>query len=88
MKAGEKIVLVYTDSRITLLSLKYKKKHTHLIDQIRRRVIEMELQEREVDFSWIKARAGHRGNELADQLAKEATRTKMSATIDSVRAQR
>jgi hypothetical protein len=38
MKAGEKTVLVYTDSRITLQSLKNQKKNTHLIDQIRRRV--------------------------------------------------
>jgi len=36
----------------------------------------MEQQEWKVDFSWIKAHAGHRGNELADQLAKEAARNK------------
>jgi len=32
-----------------------------------------------VEFSWIKAHAGHRGNELADQLVKEAASSK---TID------
>jgi hypothetical protein len=36
----------------------------------------MEQQERKVEFSSIKAHAGHRGNELADQLAKEAARNK------------
>ena len=76
MKVGEKTVLVYTDSRITLQLLKNQKKHTKLIDQIRGKVTEMEQQEWKVDFSWIKAHAGHRGNELADHLAKEAARNK------------
>jgi ribonuclease HI len=76
MKAGGKTVLVYTDSRISLQSLKNQKIHTHLIDQIRIRVIEMEQQEWIVDFSWIKALARYRGNELADQMAKEAASKK------------
>ena len=40
--AGEKAVLVYTDSRITLQLLQNQKKHTHLIEQIRTKVIELE----------------------------------------------
>jgi hypothetical protein len=39
----------------------------------------LEQHEWKVEFSWIKAHAGHRGNELADQLAKEAA---SSRTID------
>jgi ribonuclease HI len=31
----------------------------------------MEIQNRKIDFNWIKEHAGHHGNELADQLAKE-----------------
>jgi uncharacterized membrane protein YheB (UPF0754 family) len=34
--------------------------------------MEMEMQNWKIDFNWIKAHAGHHGNELADQLAKEA----------------
>jgi hypothetical protein len=55
---------------------KNQKRHTNLIDQIRGKVIEMEQQEWKVEFSWIKAHAGHQSNELADQLAKEAARNK------------
>jgi hypothetical protein len=32
----------------------------------------MEMQNWKIEFNWIKARAGHDGNELADQTAKEA----------------
>jgi len=75
-KADEKTVLVYTDSRITLQLLQNQKKHKHIIEQIRTKVIEMEEQEWSVEFSWIKAHAGHHWNELADQLAKEAVNSK------------
>jgi hypothetical protein len=36
------------------------------------KVIELEMQNWKTEFSWIKAHAEHHGNELADQLAKEA----------------
>jgi len=32
----------------------------------------MENQDWKIEFTWIRAHAGHRGNELADQSAKEA----------------
>jgi ribonuclease HI len=78
-KAEEKTVLVYTDSSITLQMLQNQKKHPHLIEKIRTKVIELEQDEWKVEFSWIKAHAGHQGNELADQLAEEAA---SSRTID------
>jgi hypothetical protein len=52
--------------------LQNQKKHAHLIEQIRTKVIELEQDEWKMEFSWIKAHAGHRGNELADRLTKEA----------------
>jgi ribonuclease HI len=56
--------------------LQNQKKHTHVIEQIRTKVFELERDEWKVEFSWIKAHAGHRGNEIADQLAKEAASTR------------
>jgi ribonuclease HI len=67
---------IYTDNRITLQSLQNKKRHAHLIDQIRNKILVMEQHEWKADFSWIKAHVGQRGNELADPLAKEASRSK------------
>jgi hypothetical protein len=72
LETNERKVFVSTDSRITLDSLKNRKNHAHLIDNIRMKEIEMELPNCIIEFTWIKARAGHHGNELADQLAKEA----------------
>jgi len=71
--------LVYTDSLITLKILQNQRIHTHLIEQIRTKFFELKRDEWKVEFSWIKAHAGHRRNELADQLAKEAARNR---TID------
>ena len=56
--------------------LKNQRKHTQLLDQIRRKMIEMEQQEWKVSFRWIKTHARQRGNELADQLSKEAASNK------------
>ena len=70
------MTLVHTDSQITLQLLQNNKKHTNLIEQIITKVIEMEQHEWRVDFRWIKAHAGYRGNEMADQQAKEATKNK------------
>jgi ribonuclease HI len=38
--------------------------------------MDMERDEWEVEFSWAKAHARQRGNELADRLAKEASSSK------------
>ena len=72
METNDRTVLIYTDSRITLESLKNLKNHKYLVEKIRKKVIEMENQIRKIEFNWIKAHAGHHGNELADETAKEA----------------
>jgi ribonuclease HI len=72
----EKTALVYTDSRITLQLLKNHERHTHIIDQIKNKVMDMERDEWKVEFSWVMVHVGRRGNELADRLAKEASSSK------------
>ena len=75
-KEGDKTVLIHTDSQITLQLLQNKKKHTRLIELIRTKINEMEQHKWSVEFTWIKAHAGHPGNETADQLGKEAANNK------------
>jgi len=76
LETKEREVLLLTDSRITLDLLQNRKKHTYLIENNRTKVAEMERNDWQVKFSWIKAHAGHYGNELADNLAKEAANSK------------
>ena len=64
-------ILIHTDSRITLDSLKNKKNRNHLIEKIRKKTITLEKENWNIEDTWIKAHAGHYGNELADKLAKE-----------------
>jgi ribonuclease HI len=72
LKTNYKTALISTDSRISLESLKNRKHHTYIIEETRKKVNELRKQNWTIDFTWIKAHAGHHGNELADKLAKEA----------------
>jgi ribonuclease HI len=51
--------------------LQNQMKYTHLIEQIRTKVIKLEYDEWKVEFSWIKAHTGHQGNELAANWLKK-----------------
>ena len=76
METNERTILVSTDSRITLESLKNWKNHTYLTEKIRTKVREMEKQNWKIEFNWVKAHAGHGGNELADQFVKAAANSR------------
>jgi len=65
---------VNTDSRTTLQSFQNTNNHNYLIEEIRKSAIELEKRNWTITFTWIKAHVGIYGNELADKLAKEATR--------------
>ena len=69
---------VHTDSRITLQSLQNKNNHNYLIEEIRKLAITLGKSNWTIKFTWIKAHVGIYGNELADKLAKEASRKDIS----------
>jgi len=73
-----------TDSRITTDSLKNAANHSFLIEEIRKRIINLERTGQE--FTWVKAHVGIYGNELADHLAKAAaSSTELAVTLDRTR---
>ena len=71
-----KTATIYTDSRITLDSLRRRRHHAYLIEEVRRQVTSMQQNNWNVEFSWVKAHIGIQGNETADRLAKEAAESR------------
>jgi hypothetical protein len=67
--------VILTDSRISLDSIKDGHNHSHLTEEIRKRLTNLERSNWKVTFAWVKAHAGILGNELADQLAKTAAQS-------------
>ena len=72
LQTDHKTVTIYTDSRVTMDSLKNSKIHTSLIDEIRRLWTRLGNGNWKIQLCWVKAHIGIQGNELADTLAKEA----------------
>ena len=71
-----RIATIYADSKVTIQSIKNYRNHKSLIEKIRKKALELEKREWTIQITWIKAHVGHHGNELADNLAKEATKNK------------
>ena len=69
---NEKTVAIYTDSKVTLASLRNNLIHSHLIVEILNKIRQLMIQNWSIHFGWVMAHARVEGNELADKLAKEA----------------
>jgi ribonuclease HI len=67
---NQRTLAVHTDSRITLEAIANRRNHQNLVEHIREE-INLEKDNWIVHFTWVKAHDNY-GNELADQLAKEA----------------
>jgi ribonuclease HI len=65
-------IAIFTDSKVTIDSLKDINNHSYLIEETRKRISILEITNWTVEFLWIKVHVGIYGNELADQLAKAA----------------
>jgi hypothetical protein len=63
---------IYTDSRISIDSIRNTRNHNHLIEEIRKKMTSLERANWNIELSWVKAHVGNVGNELADRLAKAA----------------
>ena len=82
--AEVKTATVYTDSLMTLDSLKNSSIHTALVEDIRQQMTELKKMQWHIQFCWVKDHVGIQGNETADKLAKEAatsTHTHLKATM-------
>ena len=73
-KINPRTVIIYTDSPVSLDSLSNTKNQAFLVEKIRKKLANLENNERKIKFSWVKAHAGNYGNETAGRLAKEAAR--------------
>ena len=78
MENSPHTVAIFTDSRITIDLLKNVNNHSYVIEEIRKRISTLERANWAIKFSWVKTHVGIYGNELADQLAKDAVRNRDS----------
>ena len=63
-----KIICIYTHTHTHI--------HTSIHTYIHTYIHTLEKEKWNIEYTWIKAHAGHYGNELADKLAKKATRNR------------
>ena len=65
-KNKHRTAVIYTDSKITLDSIRNMKNHNHLVEEIGKRAVTLNKKNWEIEFKWVKAHARIFGNEIAD----------------------
>ena len=69
-----KYIKIFSDSQAALLALNNAEITSKLVHETKQALNLLAQNTRRVNLVWIKAHVGHPGNEVADELAKEATR--------------
>ena len=69
-------VTIFTDSIISIDSLKNVNNHSYLIEETRKKMSTLERENCTTKLSWIKTSVSIYENELADQLAKAVARNR------------
>jgi ribonuclease HI len=72
LQERQRSAAIHTDSKIILDATANHKNHQNLVEQIREGVRRLEKNNWTVHFTWVKAHNDNFGNELADQLEKNA----------------
>ena len=72
LQGRQRTAAVHTDSRITLDAIANPRNRQPLIERIREEIRKLEKENWSIHFTWVKAHNDNLGNEMADQLAKEA----------------
>ena len=63
---------IFTESRITIDSIRNIRNHNHLVEEIRKNINSLERADWNIEISWVKVHVLIFRNELADRLAKDA----------------
>jgi ribonuclease HI len=73
---AHKTAVIYTDIKITMNSIRSAKNHNYSVAEIMKRAVNLNKKNWRIGFKWVKADVGIYGNEIADRLAKEATKNR------------
>ena len=83
LQDNQRTAAIHTDSKITLDATANLRNHQNLVEQLREEIRRLEKDNWTIHFTWVKAHNNIYGNELADQLAKEATTSREAEIIYS-----
>jgi ribonuclease HI len=72
LQRSQQNLALHTDSKITREAIANPRNHHNLVELIRDKIQILEKDSWIVHFTWVKAHNNNYGNELTDQLAKEA----------------